>query len=817
MTNDIQQRDYYKIFSGHNQVEGYDKIHLGYEASTTEITFYKDQYTYFHYPYFSTSIPLSSSSLAKNGGTSGAIPAMSDRISQSLGGYGNNTPFGNPSGLTDGTWLCSWLYASAENVQPVWMDRYYNPGIINYTAALQGQALFTDYVSYNSTFIDVPSTLLLEAGVLYSYFHIGEHTSHNIVDTFAGNDKSSLKLQLNNWNLITSDTSIYNNHIYFKNFKSDYIIAPIDYTSNVINGCLNFSNTGFIDFRIGYNSNLDVKEEFSLNFDINNDDWASASSSQLVGNYNGEGGFGIIYDNLKYFPFFVIPETYFGHLFYYNQDGVSYLDNGTQIKIGIGSNPSQIAINGDNELFVMDIGDNYNNISKYNHLGDILSTISISGSDLKLLSLSASSVVVVSVSSNITNISVYDNNLNFVSITTTNPYVTGLNVAYNTYGSLVSAVCNDIKYDLLGQEWIVDLYGNLYCNGTLYSGISSNVQKIAVDPNNNLWILHNISSISIINTKNFNILKTFDIGILNSDKSIERNINFINSYDRLTNIQEWFALVLAEGILYKLSLEGTIINISNISNNLNTLEFPNQIANKNSFDFNFTGDFTGYEWKRIFNPLVYNNKPQLHFKIVMNEFDSTGSISFNTSPIVYKVSIPIDYIPDKSWHFISGTYKNHTLSLYVDSFLKGSIQIPYNTDVNLLKRMDMYVGTPNGKLTNYNYETNTTNLIFNGYINNIRLYNYEILPQFQISFIRETLNASNLVWDIPTGDLQYIERIERFFKHKLPGSKSNFYKIKISGTNITDSTTRSLIETSIKNALLQINPVNVELLNIEWI
>ena len=27
----------------------------------------------------------------------------------------------------------------------------------------------------------------------------------------------------------------------------------------------------------------------------------------------------IIYDNLKYFPFFVIPETHFGHLFYYNQ------------------------------------------------------------------------------------------------------------------------------------------------------------------------------------------------------------------------------------------------------------------------------------------------------------------------------------------------------------------------------------------------------------------------------------------------------------------------------------------------------------------
>ena len=808
MTTDIQQREYYKIFSGHNQTEGYDKIHLGYQASTTEITFYKDQNTYFHYPFFSNTIPLSASTLATNGGTSGAIPAMSDRISKNLGGYGNNTPFGTPNGFTDGTWLCSWLYASAENTQPIWMDRYYNPGILNYNAALQGQALFTDYVSYDSAFIDVPSTLLLEAGVLYSYFHIGEQTSHDIVNTFAGNNLSALKLELNVFNSNTLDSSIYNNPIYFKNFENQYVIPPVDYTSNITNGCLNFANNGFIDFRVGYNSNLDVADEFSLNFDINNDDWTSASSSQLVGDYTGEGGFGIIYDNLKYFPFFIIPETYFGHMFYYNQDGNFYLDNGTQTKT-LTSKPSQVAINGDNDLFVIDTGDTYNTITKYNHLGDVLALTSISDDTLRLLSLSSSSVIIIGDN----NKYIFDNNLNLISLNTTNIYVTGMKITYDIYGNMVLSACNDIKFDSLNQKWVVDINNYLYCNNVIFSPLSSNVQKIAIDPNNNLWILHDTNSVSIVSTNTQNIISTFIIGT----ESLDKNISFINSYDRSTNIQEWFALILTGGILYKTTLLGQIININSVANNLNTLEFPNQVGSKKAFNFKFDGDFTGYEWKRIFNSLVYNNKHQLHFKIVMNKFDTTGIIPFDTSPIVYKISIPVDYFKNKAWHFISGTYKNHLLSLYVDSFLKGSLQIPFNTGVNLLKRTDIYIGTPNGRLANYNYETNTTNLIFNGYLNDIRLYNYEIPPQFQISFVREVLKANNLIWDISTADLQYIEKIERFFKHKMTGSKSGFYRIKITGTTITDPTVRSLIEQSINNALLQINPANVDVLNIEWI
>jgi len=49
---ELQQRNYYKIFTGTNQAGGLEKIHLGYEADTTEIVLKKDETTSFHMPYF---------------------------------------------------------------------------------------------------------------------------------------------------------------------------------------------------------------------------------------------------------------------------------------------------------------------------------------------------------------------------------------------------------------------------------------------------------------------------------------------------------------------------------------------------------------------------------------------------------------------------------------------------------------------------------------------------------------------------------------------------------------------------------------------
>ena len=50
----------------------------------------------------------------------------------------------------------------------------------------------------------------------------------------------------------------------------------------------------------------------------------------------------------------------------------------------------------------------------------------------------------------------------------------------------------------------------------------------------------------------------------------------------------------------------------------------------------------------------------------------------------------------------------------------------------------------------------------------------------------------------------------------MPGSKSVFFKIKLSGTSITDTALRKRIEEDIKVAVLQLKPAYAELLKVEW-
>jgi len=812
MSNTLQQRDYYKIFTGHNQLDGYDNIHLGYEASTTEVTFKKDVLTYFHYPFFSDTVALKDSTLAFSGATSGPIPAMADKIFKNLGGYGENTPWGTPSGLTDGTWLCSWLYAPDINTEPVWLDRYYNPGRIAYEEALQGTANYTDYITYGAPFTDIPTVLTFEAGVLYSYLHVGENTASMLVKTLAGDDNSHLKLEVNNWVNSPIDTSIYNNTIMINPFNVNDVIDK-----TLTNGSLNLENYDFVDVKVVYNDVINIQREFTVAVDVNHNDWNNASSSQLVGCFTGDGGYGLFYDNLKYFPFFVVPETNFGHLIYFNQNINAYNDIGTNSSVGIVSNPQHVAINGDGELYVVDTFTlNNKKIIKYNHLGDVLSYYQ-TDSAINTFILSGDNIIVVDQ----TYTNILDGNLVLKYQDNSVIFTSGTKLTFDYFGNLLQIVCNDIKCDILNQVWTVGMDNNLYYDGTLFAGVSS-VQKIAIDPNNDLWVLSDSNTINKINIVNKSITSTFSIGVLN-DNPPTKNISFVNVYDRTNNSNSWYAIIVHSGVndrtVYQVSLDGELIYSNSLISNINPLEFSSQLTkdNKALLSFSFDGDFTGYEWKRIFNNVKYANKPQVHFRIGMNALNGLGQ-TINSQSYVFKVSVPVDgFEDDVNWHSVAGSFKNNTMKVYIDSFKLSELCISNIYDINPLKKNDLWIGTPNGKADNYNYEVNTRNLIFNGKLNNVRFYDYELPEWFQSIFAREVLVANDLVWDIPTADLQYIEKIDRFFKHKMPGSKSPFYRIKLSGLGITDPNIRALIEQNIQEAVALTKPAYVELLDIEWV
>lgn len=911
--DNFQQRNYYKLFTGTNETDGPDKLHLGYQAETSEIVFKKDSSTYFHIPYFTTTQNLSSGQLIGSGAIPGPIPAMADRIYKKQGNYGNSTPWGTTTDIPNGTWLCSWLY-SLSGETPQWFDRYYNPGKINLTNALLGSISET-YSINNPIYQDVPSTIRLEPGVWYQYFHHGEKTAQELVKTFAGPLSANLRLDVQNWSANPKDESIYNNKAFISNFKNDWALTLTepDVTDRNV---LNFNNTDFIDARVSYSDTYNSENEFTINFWVYNNDWSSVPATQLVGNLN-YGGYSVFYNNLKYYPFFVVPETYYGHLFYFNQEGLNFLDKSTQpivaeLTATSLSSPRQISINGEKEVLVLDVG-GANSFYKMNHLGDILAVPRLSSEELYITEGEPKQFIVnkdnYSFFQTTSGLYLFDNNLTFVGVSSipyvenTNFSIVDIDYSYNTavklpqgtYTTTLTAItatgtgvnaifeievnslsaitnvsivsggenfklndvltinnsllsasnvvvvgspnltltatsvgfggkfvyslsgnlvyeppCRDVKFDNSNQKWVIDNDGLLYCNSVELTSVS-NCTNLAIDPESNIWVIDTNNTITKINTSTKTIIDSFKIGVSNETNS--KNISFVYSYDRARNEKEWYGLLYndADQTLYQITLNGLIKQTSDLPNNTNVELAPPTLQDKSLMRFNSYGDFTGYEWNRIFNNVLYNNNKQLQFKVAARK-------PIKNSPITtFGVSVPVQYLTNNTWHLITATYKNRTLSIYVDTRLRDQLVLPGNYNISYLRKNDLYIGTPTGKFANLNLETNSKALIFDGYLDNIKIYDYAITPSFLNMFVRSQFVAQDLYWSIPTTPIQYVEAVDRFFKHKAPGSKSTFFKIKIAGLGITDPNTRVTIEEAIKASVNQIKPGTSELIAIEWV
>lgn len=822
--SDLQQRNYYKLFTGTNQAEGYDKIHLGYEADTTEIILKKDRSTFFHMPYFAETQSLTDSSLIADGAIPGPIPALADRILKKQGNYSNATPWGNTSGIKDGQWLCSWLYAVSSE-PPQWLDRYYDPGRLAYREALEGNANFTDYYKHDPIYYDVPSTLTLEAGVLYQYFHQGEQTAKQHIQTFSGPDKSRLRLDIEDWSCACPnnpkpvDSSIYNNTVTIENFKNDWIVSLFDPGYQDRNS-LSFDNTDFINCYVTYDDSYTLDNEFTTSFWINSKDITQATTTQLVGNLR-RGGYGIFFDNLQHTPYFVIQENTYGHFFYFNSEGNVYLEKNTQLILGTPANYSFVSMNSNYETIGIEV--NNGRGVKYNHVGDVITyTREANGNFLPLegtprflvLSGNDDSIFVTSLSTYI-----FDKDLLLKSVIP-QPYGYKEYLTFDTSGNLVRELsCLDIKFDSYNQKWAIKDNGVLTCQGVALTGLPTNTgslsgsnTNLAVDPENNLWVLSNSNTAYKINTITKQVIDTYEIGVLTTDTQ-PKNISFIRVYTRATNSYTWYAIICHdfEKTVYQVTLDGKIVENTFLPPKLNILDPVTAIQDPNQLTFVGRGDFTGYERRRIFNKVFYNNNPQIQFKVASEYPNRSLPNSINT------LSVPAQYLADNVWHLITVTLKNSVAKIFIDNYERDSMVLPGNARLTYEFKNDLFIGTPCGKTENYNREINSTSTIWNGYIDSVRVYDYAIEPKFIQYFSREKTNASDIEWNIQTAALQYVEVIDRFFKHKLPGSKSVFFNIRLTGSKITDPALRSRIEDDIKLAVQQIKPAYSELLKVEWI
>jgi hypothetical protein len=161
--------------------------------------------------------------------------------------------------------------------------------------------------------------------------------------------------------------------------------------------------------------------------------------------------------------------------------------------------------------------------------------------------------------------------------------------------------------------------------------------------------------------------------------------------------------------------------------------------------------------------------------------------------------------------------RNRSFKIYVNAVKNLELNYTGEYELSYELRPPFYIGTPVGSQSGFNNEIAYTSSIFNGYFEDIKMYDYALKPETLELFLRAALFGQDLYWSMPVPEIQYVEKIERMFKHKLPGAKSQFYSVKINGSKITDQATRAIIEEQIKQIVQQLQPANVDLLKVHWV
>lgn len=823
-------RNYNKLYVHRDREEGSGKILLGYQNDTREILLYKNTETLLHIPFYTEPIRLADSTLIRDGATAGPFPAASDRIFKNHKNYGNVTANGTPTTLADGGWFCSWLYKDEiGNVK--WMDRYYNPGRFIVTAAT-AQLAQAPYVAHNPVFRDEPSTMLFEAGVQYRYFHVGEETAQELVTTYGGVSGEHLPLDLSHWGSDIVDASnnpkkvkIITNgslsDLYTTYIDSDHVYAP----------SISFDNIYNTEVSIEHDSSYNLIHEFSWAFWAHSNDWKNCPSTQLIGNFSSKGGIGLFLDTLSSYPFFVIPETGYGHLLFVNEKLNQFLDKSVQLTTSLTATPHLIGIDSDHNVIVCN-SDSSRLINKYDNAGEVLATATLPSltEDLKQLICGPNDTFVV-----ITDRARYTYDTNLVLTKTTFWNTTPTTIAAYAYDEELGSSelisfdgVNDSKFIGMTHWCLSAADGNLYRRSPDMEGyqlvgqFDENATDFGIDPYDRLWVLHGTNNVSVYSSQATSLtspLFTFTVG-----KNVtheKKNISFICTYDRVTNTREWKCLIYYfDGAdldispeLYVIDLNGFILETINILSlfDLNLFRLLNQ--QQKELKFSAKGDFTGYEHRRVFNKLApYNNTPQLILKTSLKDKTKT------TLPYTqFKDYTSIGSWDSKCWQHIVLTLRNRSFNLYINGKYTNEVSYSGQYEISYETQPTFFIGSPGGSRYGFNREIGNPSCLFNGKIQDVKVYDYALDPKNLEMYLRASIPAQNIYWSLPTSLIQYIEKIERMFKNKIPGSKSTYFNIKLCGTTISDLQTRTIIEDQIRTLISEIKPAYTDFLKVQWV
>lgn len=794
-SDQIFLRDYSKIYTGTNQEYGYEQPFLGFTTDTIEVVLKKDKSTYFHYPKTAVQTPLSSTDLVNSGAVAGNIPYFADKVFKMNANYANDKEWGfsYPENYQKGTWICSWLSGGNSEDAPVWTDRWLKPGFLNST-----QTVFT---CSTSAIYDEPSQMTFDPGVWYRYDHIGDVANQNMVDMICG-----LVVHIDEWNEISLDTSGYGNSAVINNFTEDNIGVGVNPNERPNDTSFKINEPNQYAYML-YNSAFNILPNISINAWIQSDNWQQQHSHHFISN-GFRGGWSIGVNNGFNTPFVALADEN-GHVAFGNQKGSLYKD------IILPGNPNAVALAVDQELYtwILDNGtyNGFKHLYKIDYNGNISNAVSFT-SGIQLYDITIDGNDLIWVTNDQTNASAFNTFCEFVSSSSVN----GKKILTNNQNTLSA-------YDVLDASVFRNEYFWTIQSGNLYYNTASADNILIYDggdmcnvecSNDNIWALTEDNKIfkydmrvSLLSTDQPEVSFTFNASSYMGDTILNsitgKNLFITNEYTNNNGDYIW-ALVPNTNYLYKFDAGLTLLEKINMSYIENTI-------NSNALK----GDSTGYQWhqKYNFSNLAVSATPQVEASVYL------GTANYLVSGSKYTTILSTSALTENDWHMFTFNIdmSRGKLELYVDNTLRDTTNIPLSTQVYYKYETPLIIGTNIGHINTIDKELNGLNKLYHrGSFNDLSLYS-QILNTSDIRHIYlSKYDFKDLVWNMPSGIQSYVEEIVKFFKFKMPGQKSQYYNIYLKGLQITDESTREIIENIIKDTISKIAPLYTSLYRIVW-
>jgi len=781
----LKRREYEKIFTGTNQDYGFENPYLGFTASTKEVVFKKDNVTYFHYPKTALAgIALSSMGIEDSGSTAGTTPFRADKIWKKNANYSKNIWWGDSIPWQHGTWLCSWL--SGNEVNKAWMDRWFYPGYVTLIHAISSNTdTYTVVPNSGDLVWDEPSRMTFDGGVWYKYYHFGELGNNSVVSTLTG-DGTELKLNLKNWAPTTEDSSPYNNDGTIENYKA-----------GVINGNAIVLNGVDQDCMVPYNSSYFLTGDMSYSVWIKTNNWGNCKAKNLVGT-EFRGGWGLGYTNGFSSSIYPVYDTTYGHVVFTNINDKMYFDrllptSGSELTEA--GNPTVICL--DNNLYTWILDDKYKKVHIIDYNGDIVKQItfdsSVTLSDMAINS--AGNVGILDTVSN--NISSFTFNGTFDSVSAvSSSYIC---FDYDLSNNIVGTSGNDICVDNDGVTWVANDDGILKAGTLIYA--YSDAVRIVCDADNSIWGTSSNTYIKLNSAGS--VLLSGSIG----NTTTNMDLGFINEYDDGLYYDRVLFVNSTDNKIFKYTISGVYISDNNLLDGINTILYSDEV--QSSISFQAKGDFTGYDWQRKYNYVLNGETTYIRANTNFGNLllSATSTLKYPTSGLV-----------NNKWHHFMVQYNSVSgeCNLYVDTALEDTVYVNAGSNIFYYYKNPLLIGANVGKRLPLDTELSIDTFHAKADFKDLRIYNTVLDRSDVMHIYKLELNFYDMTWNMPIGSQEFMEEIERFFKHKVPGIKSQYFNIILKGLNITNEETRSLIEDIIKDTVKKISPAYTELYSIIW-